>query len=248
VTDVLERALVDLAIHLDHPTAPDLPARVRARIEDAVAPPGRRPLRIRARVAIAAVAALAVGGVTLGPAIADWLGIDGVRVRQEAPPVTAVGQSLDLGEAVSHDDAEAQVGFDLQVPGRLGDPDELWIDHAALVPIVTLVYRPRPGLPAAELTGAGALLSELRGAVDDRTVIDKFARDARVELVRVNGARALWIEGAHEVAMLAPDGRIVVERVRLAANVLLWERDGITFRLESVLTRDAAIRIAASVR
>jgi hypothetical protein len=33
----------------------------------------------------------------------------------------------------------------------------------------------------------------------------------------------------------------------LAANTLLWEQDGVTFRLESRLSRDAAIKLAGDL-
>jgi hypothetical protein len=39
-----------------------------------------------------------------------------------------------------------------------------------------------------------------------------------------------------------------METVRLADDVLLWQRAGLVLRLESALPKAAALRIAASVR
>jgi hypothetical protein len=40
----------------------------------------------------------------------------------------------------------------------------------------------------------------------------------------------------------------VPETIRLAGNVLLWERGELTLRIESGLTKEGAVRVAASVR
>ena len=60
--------------------------------------------------------------------------------------------------------------------------------------------------------------------------------------------RALWIEGEpHLFFYRDRDGQVRDESVRLAGNVLLWERGELTLRLEGAIARDEAIRIAASV-
>ena len=48
----------------------------------------------------------------------------------------------------------------------------------------------------------------------------------------------------HEFFYLDADGEPQPDTARLAANTLLWERDGVTYRLESALDRDAALAIA----
>jgi hypothetical protein len=70
-----------------------------------------------------------------------------------------------------------------------------------------------------------------------------------MQMVAVGGAGGYWIEGAPHVLILrdyAGDDRR--HPSRLAGNTLLWERDGVTYRLESALSRDEAIRIAESMR
>jgi len=43
-------------------------------------------------------------------------------------------------------------------------------------------------------------------------------------------------------------GIIQTETLRLAGNTLIWEQDGVTFRLEAQVSREDALRIAASFR
>jgi hypothetical protein len=58
--------------------------------------------------------------------------------------------------------------------------------------------------------------------------------------VRVGGRPALWFPGPHVVVEL-------YHQPRLTGSALVWERDGLTFRLEGRLTLDQALRIANSV-
>lgn len=70
-------------------------------------------------------------------------------------------------------------------------------------------------------------------------------------MVEVDGGRGYWIEGeAHRFFLYreGEGGEPRAEDYRLAGNVLLWERDGLTFRLESPLSRSEAIVIARSLR
>ena len=56
--------------------------------------------------------------------------------------------------------------------------------------------------------------------------------------VRVNGARGYFIGGQHTVDL--PDEL----RPRLAGNTLVWLHDAVTYRLETRLGREAALRLA----
>jgi hypothetical protein len=65
----------------------------------------------------------------------------------------------------------------------------------------------------------------------------------------VNGAPGYWIEGApHFFMYLDPSGKQIEDTYRTVGQTLVWTSDGITFRLETGLDRDAAIRLAASLR
>jgi hypothetical protein len=99
------------------------------------------------------------------------------------------------------------------------------------------VYRPRPALPAAS-PGIGALLTVLPGG--DPSVVKKLlGSGTTVESVDVDGGFGVFISGAAHV--VGPPNR-------LAGNTVLWVRGDTTYRLESALGRDDALRLARSVR
>jgi hypothetical protein len=84
------------------------------------------------------------------------------------------------------------------------------------------------------------LLSELPFA--DSGVLKKVSGEAtRIEPAEVNGQPGLWLTGAPHVFMFpgAPP--------RLAGNVLIWQRRGLTLRLEGHLTKAQALELAQSV-
>jgi hypothetical protein len=43
-------------------------------------------------------------------------------------------------------------------------------------------------------------------------------------------------------------GEVIEESVRLARSVLVWEANGVAYRLEGDFTRDEALALAASLR
>ena len=227
----LERELVDLGDHLDVPEAPLLAARV---VRAVTARPARAR-SVRRRLAVALGVVLVAGA---SPAVADWLGVTGVEVRQEAPPVTApAGRGLDLGTPSTLGDAGEVAGFEVRLPGVLGPPDGVWVDTRNAVPMVHLVWeRPR------------VLLTQFRAGLAEDLMLTKWAgAGVRVDRQPVGGVPGLWVEGTHEVAFARGDV-VLLERLRLSDSALLWERAPLTFRLETAAGRAEAVRIAGSVR
>ena len=263
----VERALVEVGARLAFPPTPDLSVAVRARL---AAGPPRRPavwaaLGSRPRLAMllagAAVMLLAaLLGVSPGArdAVADWLGMRGVRFFSTAetptvsptPPAASTRSALLVGTRVSLETARERVAFPIRLPALPGleAPDEVYLNTAPAGGLVSLLYEPRPGLPAARDTGIGLLLTQFRGTAEP--FIQKgLPAGARLEPVSVGGARGYWIEGAPHVLIYRDErGAVHEERARLAGNTLLWERDGITYRLETALARDDAIAVAVSLR
>ena len=65
--------------------------------------------------------------------------------------------------------------------------------------------------------------------------------------INVGKGRGYWVAEAHPDPVVW--GQYTSgETKRPRVNVLLWEQDGLSLRLESKLTREQAIRIAESVR
>ncbi|MGH2617000.1 MAG: hypothetical protein ACRDJC_17335, partial [Thermomicrobiales bacterium] len=266
----LEQALLDLGRRLTNPVTPDIASRVRANLEAETAPTPRRAPIIsfpgrRTWLAAACLLVAILAGLALFPeartAIADRLGLRGVVIRwidEEAlPEPSPIGTPLQLGRPVTLEDAQEAVDFPVLAPTAPGfaTPGEVFLSGEDQNAMISFVYPAAPDLPASDETGVGALLTQFRGE-PERGLIEKGLAgegvdpQTHLEPVSVNGQPGFWITGApHAVFFVCFDvGECREERSRLAGNVLLWEHDGNTLRLESALSRDAALAVAASVR
>ena len=271
----LERALADLGRDLAYPPTPRLDVAVRGRIAARprrrtaswwVLPPLRRVLALAVLAALVASLLLAISPGTRS-AVADLFGLRGVRffsVETTPTPVPATatapertvtaqptpGARLLPGTPVSLAEAQARVTFPIRLPSlpALGTPDVVAVGTPPPGGQVSLAYGPRPGVPEARQSGVGLLVTQFRG--EFQPYLEKgLLRGSRVEQVSVAGARGYWIEGEpHILVYRDPDNTVYESPSRLAGNTLLWERDGVTYRLESALDRDAAIGIAESMR
>jgi hypothetical protein len=243
----LELALVQLGQGLEFPPTPDLSTRVRSRIaaERAprrrfVVPPARRTLVIALAVLAVSVGALmAVPGTRA--AILEFFGLRGVSIeRVDTLPTVPKNTDLDLGTQVSLERARELAEFEVVVPEALGDPDEVYFSDFPPGGMVSFVYG-----SAAE---PRALFTQFRAGVED-VFFKKVTDDANVETVQVGGQPGFFLSGApHFFAYVDVNGRFREETVRLAGNVLLWERGPLTLRLEGDLMRAKALTVARSVR
>jgi hypothetical protein len=207
-----------------------------------------------------------VAGVALSPnmrtAIADRLGLRGVRIswlEDAPPPPTPVGEALILGRPVTLAEAQAAAEFPLLLPTAeaFASPREIYVSGEGADAMISFIYPAAPGLPAASETGAGALLTQFGGRTE-RSLIEKGLRgpsesgvpETLLEPVTVRGVPGFWISGTpHAVFFVCSGpGECRQEPYRLAGDVLLWEYEGVTLRLESGLSRDKALAIAESVR
>lgn len=253
----IELDLSDLGHRIAWPPAPRLAERVQAEI------PTIRRRRFPRRtgssgftLAAAAVALVLVATLALLPstrdAVASLLGVPGIRIEfgTHSDEVPAAGSELLLGKPVSLGEAAELVAFDIQVPqaATLGAPDEIYVREVVAGPMVSLLWHARSGLPAAAETGVGALLMEFQTEDHPGSLIKRLAAGGEPELVQIGDASGFWISDA-SVLMIAQDPSVGFRPAesRPSANVLVWQRDGVTFRLETALSHDAAIRLAESL-
>jgi hypothetical protein len=225
----LEHRLADLGRHLDVPAGDDLARAVTARLVAPAADP--RPRRRRWRWFVGVV--LVGTGAAAAPAVADWLGVDGVAVHQEPAP-TSPSVPLERGRPADLEDVPDVAGFTPLLPGALGAPDEVHVDDRPAVPLVWLRW------------DDGPLITQLAGAPPGVPVIDKYAPGVTIEEVWVGRRRALWVDGPHEVVLELGEGSVSPAR-RTAGGTLLLEVGPITIRIETTEGRDEAIRIASSL-
>ncbi len=271
----LEALLRGIAGEVEFPSTPDLAAAVRARVVAGQAQPRTQWWTSpwpRALVTVVVLVVVLAGAALLAvpdlrEAVADRLGLRGVAITHveeiatptPAPTATPAptnvptptppppGAALGLGSRVTLDAARAQAGFQLLLPSQFGDPDAVYSPAPSQV---SLVWAPRAGLPRApQSASVGLLLSELRARLDETLFQKGVPPNATLLEVRVAGNRGFWISGApHTFFYRDASGDLHDERSRLAGNTLLWTQNGVTYRLESALDRDDAIRIAESLR
>jgi hypothetical protein len=231
----LELALVSLGRDLDVPATPDVTAHVRERIAR----------RSRRRLVLAV--AFAVGVVAVGIAFAVpqarsailrffHVGAATVERVETLPPARERPLVSGLGPTRSRSAAERVAGFRMVLPKfEHGEPSR---------------YYARTGVIATSFRDLGktVLLAELAG--DQAGIAKKFVSGrTQVEPAEVSGADfALWITGGDHVIRWSTALRSDTATTRLAGNVLLWEANGRTYRIEGDLTREQAIDLAERIR
>jgi hypothetical protein len=257
----LEQALFDLGRRLDLPTGENVLPAVRGRLSAApprpslferLFPPGPRR-----QLALGALALVLVVSVTLAVSpstretVADRLGLPGVSISTgETPATIPATTDLAIGEPTTLDAAESGAGFALAGPpeSTLGAPDAVYRLVAPGGAQISYMYAPNNDLPEIGASGIGALISQFAGKTNASFIEKQLSPGTTIEIVTVNGQRGFWITGAPHVFYYEdPSGAIQEETVRLAGNVLLWERDGVTLRIESALAKEDAIRVAESM-
>ena len=85
------------------------------------------------------------------------------------PTSTAsLGERLGLGQRLTIEEARARVAFPVLLPTlpALGAADEVYLGEPPVGGQVSLVWLPRPGLPAAPETGVALLLTQFRAGLE----------------------------------------------------------------------------------
>jgi hypothetical protein len=256
MSEALETKLSQLREHLSYPPTPPLAASVSAALRSA------QPVRLSHRVAwlrigYAAVAiALLVTLIGLlvpdtRNAVADRLGLRGLRIISVPDPEAGVRRAdprMVLGVPAPLEAVADQLGFPVLVPESIGPPDEVYMNRSVPGGEVTLVYGGRPDLPETA-AGIGLLLSQTPGHSIQEVYEKAVGPGGSVRLTRVGDQPALWISGPpHRIAYVSPSGGGQMMEARLAANVLVFERNGFIVRIEGAMEANTAIRIAASLR
>jgi hypothetical protein len=218
-----------------------------------------RPVRRAALIAVALLLVLAAVAGAVG------LGLPGLRIVFGLPPVpspspsqatpaasasAAPGSALRLGRPVAIDSVDREAGFHVLRPAdpSIGPPDAAYVDLARNNQ-VSLVWAVRPSLPATLEPSVGLLFSQFDGRLDTGFFSKAISGGTTVEPVRVNGREAYWVSGdAHFFFYTGRDGQFVEDDRRWVGDALLWSDGTYTYRLETSLGRDEAIRFAESMR
>jgi hypothetical protein len=235
-----ETRLTEIAAGLRYPATPDLVSRSAARL--------LRPVGFRWAYAAMVLALLAAGLLAVPQArasLVEFFRFGAIRLilGEATPPtierptagITAVPTPTPLGLSglTTLAQAEEMARFPIRLPtypADLGAPSEVYFQETEGQVVVT-VWRDPSG--AARL--ALYHLTERDFAMKMVQVVEPAA---------VHGFPALWVRGPHLV--LFEDSTFGEVRI-IAGNVLLWTEGGVTYRLESNLSLEQAVRIAESL-
>jgi hypothetical protein len=221
-----------------------------------------RRLQIAMTLLVIAIVLFAIPGVR--HAVADWLGLRGVRIeRQPAPttvppsPTTHVATTLPplgFGSPTSIEAAQSALPFAFAVlhDARLGAPDGVYVDRSIADGVFSLVWKPIPSAgipPSPALPDIGLVFSAFRGRVDDASFMKMLPPGTTVESVQVGGDAGFWIKGEpHQLSASTGPGRYFAVETRLATNTLLWQHGDVTYRIEADIDRERALALAANVK
>jgi hypothetical protein len=250
----LEQRLTQLGRELDWPETPELAPAVRRRL---IAPVRhrRRSVRLRRSFAIALASLLLLAGGVFAAvpdvrdAVLEFFGLQGATVeRRPTIPSAPELRLLDLGQRTTLDRARGELGFTPLVPRAAGRPRGVFVSNRVAGGELSLVYGPGPGLPATKGTGLGLLVGEFRGDLAPEYMGKIAPQATRIERLRVDGDRAIWVEGApHLFFYRPPDSEFAESELRLAHNVLLLERGNLLLRFEGSFGRERALELARSL-
>ena len=253
-----ETQLRSIASRMEYPPTPDIAGSVAARLR---VPPRRRPVdRTLARSLVFALALLA--SLMLIPpvraAVIEFIEIGIVRIFRADPvpapeeiPATMVPRTaspeptlpslIPLLEQMAGEKslAEAQQLVDYPImlpthPPRLGDPNRVFVQEAD--GLMTILVWIDPGEP-------DQVLMSLHLIPEGSWAVEKFD-PLLIQETEVNGQRAVWTMGPYPIRLF--DGDLEFRRM-INGHVLIWEEDGITYRLEIDSSLEEAIRIAESL-
>jgi hypothetical protein len=254
--DELEGALRDLAPRYPYPPTPNLANRVRLRISAKPIAPRRlelwrdpRRLALVAAVLLVLLGAAALANPASRDAIAHFFHVRGVIVNREPSPLPSFSPvtPLDLGRRTTMADAQSKVSFPIAVPPALGEPDAVYVVNDIPGGEVSLAYTPRPGIPLVKQTGLGILVTEFRGDLNPGFLMKGLGQGTTAEEVSVHGDQGWWIAGEPHMIYVEIRGNGQQVSLRMAANTLIWEHDGVTYRIESGLSKADAFRLATGL-
>ncbi len=224
-----EQQIRAIAQQFEYPPTPNLAGRIEF---------GRKsPCRTyRLAYAIALLLILCAGLLAVPEvraAVVAVIRLGVVTIVDEPPTLTVAAPRYELPNLPGQTTlAEASTTRSIALPRVLGQPDAVFV-HEVFADALTL-YWEEEQIVLQRLT-AEILAAKLRPVATQE--------------VRVNGEPALWITGAHWLTLYDDQYAPVTGMQRFVeGNVLLWQADGFTYRLETATDLEDALRIAQSIR
>jgi hypothetical protein len=161
------------------------------------------------------------------------------RQPTPSPSPTPLRSVLDLAGETTLAEARARANFSIRLPAYpadLGEPDHVFFQDLQ-GPVVVLVWMDpaQPDRVRLSLHQLGEDTLAMKG------------EPRLIEETTVNGQRAIWTEGPY-VLQFQRGNRVDYDFRRLVeGHVLLWVEEDTTYRLETDLPLEEAVRVAESL-
>lgn len=253
----LEQRLLGLGTAMSWPKTPDL------HFPPALPPRRSRltPLKLRFLAAATVFvflfgAALALSG-EFRHTVAGVFGVDGIDIvirndDQTAPALSPIAplSELVVGRPVEFADAPDLVDFVPMFPAELGRPAELYLRELPGGELMlTAVYPANATIPETAETGVGLLLMQFVAGGEVPMLVKGISGSfSALAEVAIGESMGIWLEGVSDLTVPSdPSAGAEAFLTRPTANVLLWQRDGVTYRMESSLSLIEAAEIARSM-
>jgi hypothetical protein len=251
----LEENLRTAGRELSYPPTPPITSRVMARLNQPARP---RPLRGRWAGAVLAILILALTLMLVPPAraaILEFIQIGVVRIFRVSPAPIAVGTPafggpstatpaatflpsvLQLAGETTLSEAQSKVDFPILLPSQpsdLGRPDHVYLQNVGS-PMLILVWMDHSHPDKVRLS-----MDEI---APGSWALEK-SKPRLIEETTVNGQPAVWAEGPYMLQIT--NSNYELKRL-IKGRVLIWTQGEITYRLETDLSMDEAVKIAESL-
>ncbi|MFI7705644.1 hypothetical protein [Nonomuraea sp. NPDC049480] len=181
-------------------------------------------------VAVIAITAATPQGRAAVVKILRFAGIE-LQIGGTPPPPVTTTADLPGERTVPPSEVPSRARFQTRTPSRLGAPERTSVSDNGRV--VSMFWPD------------GIRLDQFDGTMDP--YFFKKLGPPFPDFVDVGPYQAWWLPGEHPLGYIQrQDGSTVP--LRQAAATLIWQQDGVNYRLEGVRTKEEAIRIAASLQ
>lgn len=249
-----EKQLIETAKGMDYPSTPDIAGFVSERLRPAKSP----RLISKTWVWSLTIILILLSSLMLIPlaraAILEFIQIGIVRIfpqpteptaepiQTTVPSTVTPISSLSFLETIAGkttlEDAQEQVSYPILLPtypADIGEPDYVYIQNANGK--MTILVWLDPHNPES-------VLMSLHFIPLGSWAIEKVAPTI-IEETTVNGNRAIWAAGPYPLRFT--NGDLDFTRI-INGNVLIWADETLTYRLETDMSLEEAIRIAESLQ
>ncbi|HEX9990172.1 MAG TPA: DUF4367 domain-containing protein [Chloroflexia bacterium] len=259
--DPVDDKLHDLAQHFSYPPTPDIAQSVSRKLAsegafDRKRAGSRIESRSRPRLAFAPVVlvlALLFVGVLAVPEVQAFVRsilrigvvtiVEGTPTAGSPGPLPSPVVGLDLTGETTLEGARAKIFFPIKLPtypSDLGAPDRVFVQESEGDALVLAWLDP------VRNDTARMILDELGS---DMIAKKTLSQGYTLQETTVNGQRAVWIGSIHILDFYNRSSSTETELRRLINGpVLLWSEGDVTYRLQSDLPLEEAVKVAESLK